>query len=53
MHFDDWADNMSTLFLNLDFPDAWTGVRFNSRWTSQNSGGLPNVNENHVKERYA
>jgi hypothetical protein len=28
MHFDDWHDSMSTLFLNNDFPEDWTGVRF-------------------------
>ncbi len=41
IHYDDWKDNFSTLFLNLDFPDDWTGVRFKSAWTQSNSGGLP------------
>ena len=41
MHYNDWKDTFSTLFLNLDFPDDWTGVRFSSAWTPQNSGGLP------------
>jgi hypothetical protein len=53
MHYDDWKDNMSTLFLNCDFPEDWTGVRFHSKWTKSNSGGLPNVNQQDVKERYA
>lgn len=26
--YEDWRDNFSTLFINNDFPDAWTGVRF-------------------------
>jgi len=28
MHYNDWKNNFSTLFLNIDFPDHWTGVRF-------------------------
>jgi len=30
MIYDDWRDQFSTLFLNLDFPEDWTGVRFKS-----------------------
>jgi len=41
MLYDDWRDNFSTLFLNLDFPEDWTGVRFKSKWTKSNSAGLP------------
>ena len=33
MHYSDWKDNFSTLFLNIDFPEDWTGVRFRSEWT--------------------
>jgi len=28
IHYDDWKDNFSALFMNIDFPDDWTGVRF-------------------------
>jgi len=42
MHYDDWKDSFSSLFLNNDFPEDWTGVRFKSAWTPTNSGGLPN-----------
>ena len=30
IHYDEWKDNFSTLFLNNDFPEDWTGVRFKS-----------------------
>lgn len=53
MHYNDWKDNFSTLFLNIDFPEDWTGVRFRSEWTTQNSGGLPNSYTKDVLERYA
>ena len=53
MHYSDWKENFSTLFLNLDFPDAWTGVRFSSGWNHQNSGGLPNAYEAPLLRRYA
>ena len=41
MNFNDWRDNFSTLFINLDFPEDWTGVRFHSKWTKSNAAGLP------------
>jgi len=53
MHFSDWKENFSTLFLNIDFPEDWTGVRFRSEWTTSNSGGLPNSYTKDVLERYA
>jgi hypothetical protein len=53
MHFSDWKEIFSTLFLNIDFPEDWTGVRFKSAWTSVNSGGLPNTYTRDVLERYA
>ena len=28
--FEEWKDLFSTLFINLDFPEKWTGVRFSS-----------------------
>ena len=33
MEYSEWKDIFSTLFLNVDFPDEWTGVRFKSAWT--------------------
>lgn len=41
MNYEDWRDNFSTLFVNIDFPEDWTGIRFASEWTKSNSGGLP------------
>ena len=53
MHYSDWKENFSTLFLNLDFPEDWTGVRFKSAWTPSNSGGLPNKYTPDLLQRYA
>jgi hypothetical protein len=53
MHYHDWRDNFSSLFINIDFPDKWTGVRFKSAWTESNSGGLPNSMDKDVLEKYA
>jgi hypothetical protein len=53
MSFQDWKDNFSTLFLNNDFPEDWTGVRFKSAWTKSNSAGLPKHYIKEEKERYA
>ena len=51
--YDDWKDNFSTLFLNLDFPDEWTGVRFKSAWTKSNSAGLPTSYDKEILDDYA
>jgi hypothetical protein len=53
MGFEDWKDHFSTLFLNNDFPEDWTGVRFKSAWTVQNSGGLPQHYDTLQLQRYA
>ena len=26
--YDNWKNNFTQLFLNIDFPEKWTGVRF-------------------------
>jgi calpain len=41
MSYDDWSENFHNLFINIDFPEDWTGVRFMSAWTKSNSGGIP------------
>lgn len=53
MHYDDWKDMYSTLFVNIDFPEDCTGVRWKSKWTKVNSGGLPHNYTDKVRERYA
>lgn len=53
MEYSEWKDIFSTLFLNVDFPDEWTGVRFKSAWTASNSGGLPTSMKAEIRERYA
>jgi len=53
MNYNDWRDNFSTLFLNVDFPEDWTGVRFRSKWTKSNAAGLPSKYEDEQLERFA
>ena len=53
MAYDDWKDQFSALFLNLDFPEDWTGVRFKSAWSKSNAAGLPAKFEKAELERYA
>ena len=53
MEYNEWKDIFSTFFLNVDFPDNWTGVRFKSAWTKQNSGGLPTKMTSEMLTRYA
>lgn len=51
--YEDWKDLFSTLFINLDFAEKWSGVRFDSQWTSCNCPGLPTTNTDDAKEAYA
>lgn len=53
IHYDDWKDNFTSLFINVDFPAEWTGLRFRSKWTKSNAGGLPRRYEQGQLERYA
>ena len=53
MHFDDWCDNFTDLFINVDFPEDWTGVRFKSSWTKSNSGGIPHKADEEEFKRFA
>lgn len=53
MHYDDWKDQFTSLFLNVDFPEDWTGVRFRSAWTKSACGGLPAKHEKALLERFA
>lgn len=53
MSYEDWKDIFSTLFINLDFPEKWTGVRFDSEWNQSNCPGLPRSNTMDELQRYA
>lgn len=53
MAYDDWKDIFSTLFINLDFPEDWTGVRFDSAWGYNNSPGLPTTYTPDALAKYA
>jgi calpain len=53
IHYDDWKDNFTSLFVNVDFPASWTGLRFRSKWTKSNAGGLPKRYEQDQLERFA
>lgn len=53
MHYSDWKNNFSQLFVNIDFPQDWSAVRFKSAWTKANSGGLPSSYTKDHLERYA
>lgn len=53
MCYSDWRDLYSNLFACVDFPDHWSGVRFHSKWTLQNSGGVPNGPSTKMAKKWA
>ena len=52
IHYMDWAENFTNLFINIDFPEDWTGVRFFSAWTKSNSGGIPHKAKQELFDQY-
>jgi len=51
--YEDWRDTFSTLFVNIDFPEDWTGIRFKSRWNKSSSPGLPTTYTPDMLRKYA
>ena len=41
MSFKDWRNLYSNIYTCVDFPDNWSGVRFQGEWTKTSSGGVP------------
>ena len=41
MEYNEWCEYFNNLFLCLNFPDAWAGIRFKGAWNEQNCGGTP------------
>lgn len=41
MEYSDWADVYNKLYVTIDFPPKWTGIRFEDEWDNKCAGGLP------------
>ena len=39
--YQNFRDIYNRLFVAIDFPAEWCGVRYKSQWTPQTCGGLP------------
>ena len=39
MSYEDWLKYFTHLFVGIDFPDEWSGVRVAGEWTDESSGG--------------
>ena len=51
--FKNFRDIYNKLFVAIDFPDKWCGIRFENRWTKETCGGLPLDNSDAAKKRFA
>jgi len=51
--YKNFRDIYNKLFVAIDFPDEWCGIRFESNWTSETCGGLPLKNTEEEKKRFA
>ena len=45
MCYSDWRSVFNSLFISVNFKDSWTALRYSSRWTLKDSGGLPGKSE--------
>lgn len=41
IEYKDWSTIYNKLYVTIDFPDTWTGIRFNDSWDESCAGGLP------------
>jgi hypothetical protein len=45
MCYKDWRTYYNNLFLAIDFPPTYRGVRYSGQWTETTSGGFPKKND--------
>jgi hypothetical protein len=51
MCYSDWRTIFNHVFVCVDFPDSWNGVRFKYEWKLSNSGGTPSpMTEDNMKK---
>lgn len=43
MCFKDWRNIYTNLFVCIDFPDEWSGIRVKGQWTSKSYGIVKNT----------
>lgn len=41
MNYTSWRDIYNSIFVCLDFPEDWNGLRFEHEWNVKNAGGTP------------
>lgn len=41
MEYNEWCEYYNNLFVCLNFPDEWAGIRFKGNWNEFNCGGTP------------
>lgn len=51
INYRNWRDIFNNVYVCLDFPESWSGIRFRGEWDKTNSGGLPSpmTEENMIK----
>lgn len=51
MNYQSFRDLYNNMFICVDFPDEWSGIRYNAEWNATCSGGLfnPYNEQNFVK----
>ena len=41
INYASWREIYNNMYICVDFPPEWDGIRFKSEWTAQCSGGIP------------
>lgn len=51
MCYSNWRDIFNNVFVCVDFPEEWCGVRYKYKWDESNSGGTPSpMNEENMRK---
>jgi len=53
MCYKDWRSLFHNLFISINFPDEFSGRRFEDKWNSENSGGIPMKKTEEAFKNYA
>ena len=53
MCYSNWRDIYNNVFVCVDFPEEWCGVRYKYEWNEKNCGGTPSPMTEETARRWA
>jgi calpain len=54
MSYDDFSAIFNNMYICIDFPEQWNGIRYKGAWEKDNSGGIPEpIKDEKAKKNWA